>query len=368
VQLARQQATLDLIAQQIAVRQEVDRLTQLRIKSGLDPRSDNEQAVQQLASLRYEQAVWLEQAALTRNQLAALMGQGPDRGQRIAASVLPQETSLVLPDNLPLELLAHRPDIVAARWRAEATLGDIESARAQFYPNVNLMGFAGLSSLGMDKLLNSGSTIVGIGPAIRLPILETASLRAQLQGRYAASEVAVASYNQTLNDALHDVADQVMSARAALDQQQQQQVATQSAANSLRLAREREKAGTTNMLPVLGAQMALLMQQKSALDTTARRADLRIGLIRALGGGFDAASNGLAEPASSTAPVASQAQPAPTPASVGVAAPAPAPASAEATATLPAATAPATGKDQDKTSDVPADAATNNPTKSEAAS
>ncbi|MGI4850296.1 MAG: efflux transporter outer membrane subunit [Janthinobacterium lividum] len=286
VQLARQQATLDLIARQVALREMVDRLTQLRIKSGLDPRSDNEQAVQQLASLRFEQALWQEQSALTRNQLAALLGQGPDRGLQIAAPSLPEAATLALPDNLPLALLAHRPDIVAARWRAQAAVGEIDSARAQFYPNVNLVAFAGLSSLGLDRLLDSGSRIVGAGPAISLPVLETGALRAQLQGRYAASDAAIASYNQTLNDALHDVADQVMSSRAALEQERQQQTATQSAGNTLRLARERERAGTTNMLPVLASEMALLTQQKSALDTTARRADLRIGLIRALGGGF----------------------------------------------------------------------------------
>lgn len=377
VQLARQHATLDLIGRQIAVRQEVDRLTQLRIKSGLDPRSDNEQAVQQLASLRYEQALWREQSALTRNQLAALMGQGPDRGQRIAAPALPAESALALPDNLPLELLAHRPDIVAARWRAEAALVDIENARAQFYPNVNIVAFAGLSSLGLDKLINGGSTVVGAGPAIRLPILETGNLRAQLKGRYAASEAAVASYNQTLNDALHDVADQVLSTRAVLEQQQYQAVATQSAANSLRLAREREKAGTTNMLPVLGAEMALLTQQKSALDATARRADLRVGLIRALGGGFDAASNGLAMPDAATSPAGATTSVTPA-APVVPLAPVPSepqvppvpPVTAMPAGTPEPATTPAadTGTEPSTGTGAPADATTNNPTTSEAAS
>jgi len=92
---------------------------------------------------------------------------------------------------------------------------------------------------------------------------------------------------------LHDVADQVQSLRAATLQSEQQQLATQAAANSFRLAQQRERVGTTNMLPVLSAQMTMLSQRRIDLDTRARRSDLRITLIKALGGGFDAQAQGL---------------------------------------------------------------------------
>jgi NodT family efflux transporter outer membrane factor (OMF) lipoprotein len=294
LQLARQHAQLDLSEQQLAVRQKIDRLTRLRYKAGLDARIDNEQALQQLASLRAEQAQWQEAIALTRNQLAALMGQGPDRGQRIARPSLPQEAALALPDELPLTLLGRRPDIVAARWRVEASQGDIDAAKTLFYPNVNLAAFAGFSSLGLSNLLQSGSRIAGIGPAIRVPLFESGALRAQLKGKVAAYDTAVATYNQTLTDALREVADQVQSLRAADIQREQQRAATQAAANGLTLARQRERVGTTNMLPVLASENAWLAQRKVELDAAARRSDLRVSLIKALGGGFDSAAHNLA--------------------------------------------------------------------------
>jgi NodT family efflux transporter outer membrane factor (OMF) lipoprotein len=294
VQLARQHAQLDLVGRQMIVRQEIDRITQLRFAAGLDARVENEQARQQLASLRAEQAQWQEAIALTRNQLAALLGQGPDRGQAIARPGLPQEAVLTLPDALPLTLLGRRPDIVAARWRVEAAQGDFDTATAQFYPNVNLIAFAGFSSLGLSSLLQSGSRIAGIGPAIRLPVFEGGRLRAQLKGKAAGYDAAVATYNQTLTDALHEVADQVQSLRAADIQSEHQRAATQAAANGLRLAQQRERIGTTHMLPVLATEMSWLLQRKVELDSQARRADLRIGLIKALGGGFDAAAEGIA--------------------------------------------------------------------------
>jgi NodT family efflux transporter outer membrane factor (OMF) lipoprotein len=304
VQLARQHEQADLTAQQIAVRQKIDRLIQLRYKAGLDPRNDAEQARQQIANLRAEQAQWQEAMTLTRNQLAALLGKGPDRGQSIARPPLPAESAGSMPDDLPLNLLARRPDIVAARWRVEAAQGDIDTAKARFYPNVNLAAFAGFSSLGLPNLLNSGSTIVGFGPAIQLPVFEGGTLRAQLKGRVAAYDAAVASYNQTLTDAMREVADQAQSLRAAAIQGDHQREAVQAADSGLYLAQERERKGTANMLPVLAAELNALTQRKAALDAQARRADLRIGLIKALGGGFDAGRTGLAVAPAAGSPAA----------------------------------------------------------------
>lgn len=287
LQLARQQGQLDLTQEQLAARRKIDELTRLRFRAGLDTQSDNEQSRQLIAVLLVEQAQWQESIGLIRNQLAALLGKGPDRGLQIVPGRLSGAAAQSgLPDALPAGLLGRRPDIVAARWRVEAAQGDIDAGKAQFYPNVNLMGFAGFSSIGLSELLQSGSRIVGVGPAIRLPVFENGALRAQLQGRVAAYDMAVASYNQALTEALHDVADQVQSLRAVGEQSEHVRVATEAAANTAQLARERERVGTANMLPVLAADMALLSQRKAALDLAARRADLRVGLIKALGGGY----------------------------------------------------------------------------------
>ncbi len=294
LQLARQNAQLNLTQQQLTAREKLGRLTALRFKAGLDTDSDNEQTRQQQEGLRAEIVQWQEGMALTRNQLSALMGQGPDRGLSIMPAALPSDAAIALPDALPLGLVGRRPDIVASRWRVEAAQGDIDNARAQFYPNINLSAFAGFSTLSLDRLLDAGSRIVGIGPAIRLPVFEGGRLRAQLKGRVAGYDSAVATYNQTLTDALREVADQVQSLRAAQAQGGHQRAATQAASNALRLARQRERAGTTNMLPVLASELALVVQRKVELENQARRADLRVGLIRAMGGGFDADAAGLA--------------------------------------------------------------------------
>lgn len=288
LQLARQQEQLALVEQQQTAHDHSARLTHLRVAAGLDADSDTLQVHVLHANLRFERARWQEAIALTRNQLAALMGQGPDRGLRIARAELPPAADSALPDQLPLSLLGRRPDIAAARWRVEAAQGEIDSAKTQFYPNVNLVAFAGFSSLGLSNLLLSGSRVAGIGPAVRLPVFEGGALRAQLKGKTALYDGAVASYDQTLTEALHEVADQVQSLRAADAQRADLRLATQAAAQSLKLAQQRQRVGTGNLLQVLSAENGWLLQRKLELDSQVRLVDLRVGLIKALGGGFDA--------------------------------------------------------------------------------
>jgi NodT family efflux transporter outer membrane factor (OMF) lipoprotein len=262
-----------------------------------------------VANLRAEQSQWQEAIALTRNQIAALMGQGPDRGLKIPVPTLPADSSIALPDQLPLGLLGRRPDVVAARWQVEAAQSDIKVAKTEFYPNINLSAMAGFSSLGFSQFLTQGSKVVGIGPAIHLPIFEGGALRAQLKGRVAAYDGAVATYNQALNDAFHEVADSVQSLHAAEMQDKNQQAAVDAAERGMKLAEQRQQVGTGNMLQVVSTQIGWLAQRKTELDVRARRADLRVNLIRSLGGGFDATAEGLNPAAANASTAASSASP-----------------------------------------------------------
>lgn len=297
LQLQRQFGQSDLVERQLSLRMSVNDLTTRRIAAGLDPQGDLDGATLQLESLRAEQSQWQQAIALSRHQIAALLGKGPDRGASIARPAAAHNSSLALPDNLPLELLGRRPDIVAARWRIEASQGAIDTARAQFYPNINLTAFAGLSSLGLGNLLKAGSLAAGVGPAIRLPIFEGGALRANLAGRVAEYDGAVDTYNQALIEALHEVADQVDSLRNATLQNDHQHKASLAAGNGVKVSVQRQRVGTTNRLPVLAAEVALVQQQRIELDAQLRVSEARLGLIKALGGGFEAGTAGLALPA-----------------------------------------------------------------------
>ena len=300
VQLSRDFAQLALVERQRDLRMAANELTTRRIAAGLDPQGDLQSGVQQLENLRAEQSQWQQAISLGRHQLAALLGKGPDRGLTITRPPIAPAMAPTLPDNLPLELLGRRPDIVAARWRVEASQGAIDTAQAAFYPNINLTAFAGLSSLGLSNLLKAGSLAAGFGPAIRLPIFEGGALQANLKGRVAEYSGAVDAYNQALTEALHDVADQVEAMRSATQQSAHQQQASKAAGNSVALSSKRQVAGTINRLQVIAAQAVLVQQQRIAIDAELRVTEARLGLIKALGGGFEVGATDLVLPVSSS--------------------------------------------------------------------
>src|SRR5262249_55244066 len=155
-----------------------------------------------------------EALAQTRNRLAALVGAGPDRGLTITPRAGEALRAFGLPANLAANLIGRRPDIVAARWRAEAAAQRVGEARAAFYPNVNLAAFIGAESLGISNLTQSGSDIGSVAPALSLPIFDSGRLQAGLQRADAERDAAIDAYDATLTEALHDVADVAVSERA----------------------------------------------------------------------------------------------------------------------------------------------------------
>ena len=208
LQFARLNDQLDVARQTLAQREQTLALVRGRVGAGLDSTLELRQSEGGLPEARQALEALEGQRQIARHGLAALAGDLSlaDTIQPVSLAALPTTT---LPQSVPLGLLAQRADIAAARWRVEAATQDVQSAKAQFYPNINLVGFAGLSSIGLGSLLQAGSLQWGIGPALRLPIFDAGRLRANLRGKTAELDASVASYNGALIDAVRDVADQL---------------------------------------------------------------------------------------------------------------------------------------------------------------
>jgi NodT family efflux transporter outer membrane factor (OMF) lipoprotein len=262
-------------------------LTAQRVVAGLDSRVELKQAEAGVPEAR-EQILRLEETIkLSRNRIAALMGQGPDRGLSISRPQARTTPARALPAVLPAELLGRRADIVAERRRVEAAARGIDAARAAFYPNVSLTAFLGLQSIGLAQFANAGSAIAGIGPAVSLPIFNGGRLRANLSGTHADYDAAVEQYNQALADALREVVDQLDSMRFIDAQRGEQRQALESAQQAYDLAVLRYREGLGNYLQVLSAEAQVLTQRSLAADLDARTLAVSVNLIRALGGGYE---------------------------------------------------------------------------------
>ena len=285
VQLARLVAQRDVAQRSLKQRDDVLALIRQRVQGGLDTTVEQRQGEGALPESRQQIEAIDEQITLTRHALAALTAQAPDALDGLSPQLAGVQR-VPLPEAVPADLLGRRADIAAARWRVEAAGSDVQAARAQFYPNINLMAFVGLASIGLDQLVKSGSEQYGAGPALRLPIFDAGRLRANLRGKAADADAAVESYNSAVIDAVHDVADQIASLRSVARQQTEQEGAQAATESAYDLSRQRYQAGLGNYLTVLNAEAAVLNQRRLAVDLKARALDSQIALARALGGGY----------------------------------------------------------------------------------
>ena len=286
-QLSLLLAQREVLAQRSRQRGELAALVERRFHAGLDTAVELESARGVLPENARDIASIDEQIGINRHALAALTAQGPQTLDDIAPT-LPAVAPLALPPVLPADLLGHRADVVAARWRVEAATHGLEATKALFYPNINLQAFAGFSAIGFSHWLEAGNRQFGAGAAISLPLFDAGRLRNLYRASAAQVDSSVASYNSTLLGALRDVADQLTTLRALDTQLARQDEALASADRAYQLAVRRYEAGITDRLNVLNVETNLIAQRRSAVDLRARWIDARIGLINALGGGFAA--------------------------------------------------------------------------------
>lgn len=293
-QLQRLYDLQDVVEASIKQREDILTLTRQRVLAGLDTNVELRQAESELPQARVDLSQIKESIALGRNQIAALLGEGPDRGLTLSRPHGEVGDIIALPAQVPASLVGRRPDLVAARWRVESMNHEIDQAKAQFYPDINLVASAGLISLGSSTFLRAASQNTAIGPALTLPVFNS-SLRANLRVVDADYDAAVDQYNGILVDSLRDVADQITSQKELQVQQSEQAVAVAKIEDGYSLALQRYKAGLGNYLIVLTAETAVLQQRRIAVGLKSRALDLDVELVRALGGGYDASGPEIAQ-------------------------------------------------------------------------
>jgi NodT family efflux transporter outer membrane factor (OMF) lipoprotein len=286
---------LDVAQSTLAQRQAIFDLTRQRLAAGLDTKVEVKQAEASIPAARQRIAQIEEDIALTRNQLAALTGKGPDRGLAIERPRA-EDRPVALPSTLPADLIGRRPDVVAQRWRVEAAQRDVDSAKAQFYPNVNLAALVGVQTVSYGKLLSPDSRIPLADAAIQLPIFDGGRLRGNLGARDADYDLAIEQYNQTVLDAVREVVDRLASLRSVDTQSTEALAGLSAAEEAYSVAVARYRAGLGNFLQVLAAETQVLDQRNIKADLRYRELDLSIDLIRALGGGFEGPASAAKQP------------------------------------------------------------------------
>jgi NodT family efflux transporter outer membrane factor (OMF) lipoprotein len=280
--LARRQAVLDLLA--------------ARAKAGLSTDLDAIQVHEAITGTRAEIARLDGEIGRCRHQIAALLGRDPVFADQLARPALKSIDTPAPVSAIAADLLGHRPDVAMARAQVEAVAHDIGVARAAFYPDINLVAFAGVQSLGLGSLLRAGSSAMGGGPTLTLPIFDGGRLRAQLRDKTAHYDMAVAAYDAALTHALQEVADGITTLNAGHERLREAQAQVAHCAHAVDLHKLREGQGLSSALDRLSAETALLLAQRHAVEASTHISVAQIALIRALGGAWTPSSTSLQEP------------------------------------------------------------------------
>ncbi len=286
--LARFYAERDVTARALEVVGETSALVKSRVDNGLDTLGEQRQAEAEPLQAKANLAAIDEQIALTGDRLAALIGAGPDRGQALARPGVSALKPIGVPAEIAANLVGRRPDVTAARWRAEAAALRIHEAKAAFYPDINLAAFIGVQALKLNNLTSVGSDIGSVGPAVSLPIFNGGRLKAGLRAAEADRDIAVAGYDAAVAEAFRQVADVVASSRALQSQAASSRAALAASEDAYRIARLRYQGGLSTYPAVLLAEQGVLARRRTVADLDARALTLDVALVRALGGGFHA--------------------------------------------------------------------------------
>lgn len=277
VRLARE--TLEVVERSLA-------LTRRAAEAGKVSELDLRTAEAQVETARFNLAVAGQQKARAANALALLVGGPVPEGLPPARPLDADQLVAELPAGVPSEVLARRPDVLAAEHALRAANAAIGAARAAFFPSISLTASGGTASASLDGLFASGSGTWSFTPRISLPIFAGGALRAGLDAAEVRKSMEVARYERAIQGAFREVAD-ALAGRAALDEQLRAQAARVAAeARRFELSELRYRGGVDSYLTVLTAQRDLYGARQQLIQVRLARLTNLVDLYKALGGGW----------------------------------------------------------------------------------
>jgi multidrug efflux system outer membrane protein len=276
---------LEISKQTLASRQDSLKLEQALEQNGSTSLVDVRQS-EQLVYTASETIPNVErQIEQDENLINSLLGRNPgpvDRGRKLTEQPHPPS----VPPGLPSALLERRPDIQQAEQQLVAANAEIGVAKAAYYPDISLTGSAGFQSPALAKLFTGPASLWNVGPTLTVPIFTAGKIRSNVKLTEAQQQQALLTYQQTIQQAFHDVSDSLIAYQKNREFREQQELLTASAQDSARLAEIRYQAGVASYLEVLtndtnyfAAQLNLAQAQQNELTAL-------VQVYNALGGGW----------------------------------------------------------------------------------
>lgn len=281
--LAEQQA---LIEQRMDLSDKMLQLVKSRIGAKLMPSESVYPIEMAQQKLELEKLALAQKQLKVRHSLAALTGTTP-MGLAVSAPEKLANAPALPVGKLHADLLAARPDVAAQKALLSARLHNVKSTEAEFYPNIELKVLAGLGHIdAFNVVRNKASGMLGVVPALNLPIFTSGALQSRLAGKRAQYNEQVAVYDQAVLNAMRASADAIADYQSLQAQKPVWERMLKTSDKSVRAAQGRVKAGLENGLSVLKQQDEAVQLRMDQAQQQAQLLTAWSNVHMQLGGGF----------------------------------------------------------------------------------
>ncbi|MBC7781257.1 MAG: efflux transporter outer membrane subunit [Proteobacteria bacterium] len=262
-------------------------LARRRFQQGVTSELDVFQFEADLAESAARVADFTRQRTEVENQLSQLLGRAPGsipRGRALDDVV----QALIVPDSLPGELIARRPDVVAAQRALQASLSRVGVAAASRLPTISVTGQYGTQRPDFSRLFARQNELYTTQLGVTIPLFPFIALRDQQRAASARAEQAQARYRQKVLAGLRESNDALAGVHLHRDQLAAQRTQMRALERAFTLADQRYRSGVSSYLEVLDAQRRLFTAQLSFVQAERQYLVATVDLYKALGGGWDA--------------------------------------------------------------------------------
>jgi NodT family efflux transporter outer membrane factor (OMF) lipoprotein len=220
------------------------------------------------------------------NALATLVSRPPE-AVRVTGGSLNQIAIPRVTPGLPSELLTQRPDIRRQEAQLASATANVGSARAQFFPSIQLTGQGGYQSSALSALFQPHAAFFSLVGSATQPIFDGGRILGNFELTKARQDELLQTYRKTVVQAFADVDNALMSVRQTTIKLRLQREVLAASRRAFQLSEQQLRAGTADIVTVLNTQVTLFQAEDALWQAQLARLLAIVSLYQALGGGWE---------------------------------------------------------------------------------
>ena len=217
--------------------------------------------------------------------LAVLVGKAPERFNARGGGMKTVAVPRVTP-GLPSELINRRPDVRQAEEQLKSANYSVESARAAFFPTIQLTGQSGFQSNVLRTLFGPGAWFYTATQSLTQPLFDGGVLLGQFELERGLQVQFLQAYRKSVLSAFSNVEQALIAVEQTTAQERIQENVVKASRRAFVLSEQQMNSGTVNMVTLLQVEQTLFTAEDQLAQVQLARLLAIVGLFQALGGGW----------------------------------------------------------------------------------